>query len=66
MLTVKNEQLKKQFNKYNIIPPSKKNEDWLYYDLDHLKTIPNQRTNQTTNVEKLLKEIFFILKMENY
>ena len=62
MLTVKNEQLKKQFDKYNIIPPSKKNEDWLYYDLETILNEESKESNKTTNVEKLFEGNFLYFK----
>ena len=35
-MTTLEKSLIEKFNKYNLIPPTQKDEDWLYYNLDNI------------------------------
>ncbi|RAP24086.1 hypothetical protein DID73_01585 [Candidatus Marinamargulisbacteria bacterium SCGC AG-343-K17] len=48
MITLEKQSIKDELGKYNLTPPSKKDEDWLYYNIDKLL---DENISETENIE---------------
>ena len=60
-MTTLEKSLIEKFNKYNLIPPTQKDEDWLYYNLDNILNLNlSKKEIKESNLELVDHYLYFL------